>query len=221
MVYALMSGGGKNSTLALDRARRDRMDVGYLVSIYAGPLELTRFHGTPRALVERQAKNLGLEPIAVQTTTLDLETAFQESLRRLNELEVKGVIFGDIGLDSVRTWYEDRVSAAGLEHIEPNWGEPSIEIAWEVVERGYQALVVSVNRAQRAAEFLGREFDADLVTEIGCTDGIDPSGERGEYHTFVFDGPAFTCPVGFSSGGEFEFEAHRLIELAPPKTVDS
>lgn len=221
MVYALLGGGGKNSTLALERARRDHMDVGYLVSIYTGSPARARFHGIPRALVDQQAKSLGLKPIAVQTTEADLETAFQESLETLVGLDVGGVICGDIGLESVRTWYEERVNAAGLEHIEPNWGGLSIEIAWEVVERGYQALVVSVNRAQRAAKLLGREFDADLVTEIGCTDGIDPSGEHGEYHTFVFDGPAFKHPVDFSVGGKLEFEEHKLVELIPPKAVNS
>lgn len=219
MVYALMSGGGKNATLALDRARRDRMDVGYLVSIYSGSSDRARFHGTHRALVEQQAKSLGLDPIAVHATDSDFDTAFQELLEKLNALDVRGLVFGDISLKSVRTWYEERVIAAGLEHIEPNWGEPSIEIAWEVVERGYQALVVSVNRARRATKYLGRELDADMVTEIGCTDGIDPCGERGEYHTFVFDGPEFEHTVDFSVGGQLEFEGHQLIELIPPEAV--
>jgi uncharacterized protein (TIGR00290 family) len=219
MVYALMSGGGKNATLALDRARRDNMDVAYLVSIYTGVPSRARFHGTPRVLIEQQARSLGLEPIAIDTAMSDLESAFDETLSALHDLGVQGVVFGDISLDSVRAWYEERVIAAGLEHIEPNWGDPSIEIAWEVVERGYQALVVSVNRGQRAAKFLGREFDADLVTEIGCTDAIDPSGERGEYHTFVFDGPAFNGPVGFAVGSAFDFEGNRLVELTPSATL--
>ena len=216
MAYALMSGGGKNATVALDRARRDLLDVGYLVAIYTGSPERARFHGTPRALVEQQARCLGLEPIAILTTESDLDTDFRASLEALTKLNVSGVIFGDISLESVRTWYEERVNAAGLEHIEPNWGDPSIEIAWEVVERGYQAIVVSVNRAQRATNYLGREVDADMVTEIGCTDGIDPCGERGEYHTFVFDGPAFDRPVDFSVAGELELDGHRVVELIPP-----
>jgi uncharacterized protein (TIGR00290 family) len=194
------------------------MDVGYIVSVYAGRRGLARFHGTPRTLIEQQAETLDLETIAVVTEAGDFEAAFQESLQQLARLDVEGVVFGDIGLDSVRTWYEDRVNAAGLEHIAPNWGEPSIEIAWEVVERGYQALVVSVNRGQRAAKYLGQEFDADLVTDLGCTDGIDPSGERGEYHTFVYDGPAFAHSVDFSVGGEFELDEHSLIELVPSKS---
>ena len=167
-------------------------------------------------MVEQQAKSLGLKPIAIQTTESDLDTAFRESLEALKRLNVGGVIFGDISLESVRGWYEERVNAAGLEHIEPNWGEPSIEIAWEVVERGYQAIVVSVNRAQRATKYLGREVDADMVTEIGCTDGIDPCGEHGEYHTFVFDGPAFDHPVDFTIGGKVESDGHRLVELIQP-----
>ena len=169
-------------------------------------------------LVEQHVKSLGLDPIAIQTTETELDTAFRESLEALTKLNVRGVIFGDIHLESVRTWYEERVNAAGLEHIEPNWGDPSIEIAWEVVERGYQAIVVSVDRAQRATRYLGREVDADMVTEIGCTDGIDPCGERGEYHTFVFDGPAFNYPVDFSVDGELELDGHKLVELKPATT---
>ena len=154
--------------------------------------------------------------MAISTTESDLDSAFKNTLLALAELNVTGVIFGDVNLESVRTWYEERVNAAGLEHLEPNWGDPSIEIAWEVVERGYQALVVSVNRAQRANKYLGCEVDADMVTEIGCTDGIDPCGERGEYHTFVFDGPAFDHPVDFTVGGELESDGQRLVELLPP-----
>ena len=88
-------------------------------------------------------------------------------------------------------------------------------VAWEVVERGYRALVTSVDLSQRAVEFLGREFDADLVTEISCMDGVDPCGERGEYHTFVFDGPEFAHPVGFTKGQTFDEDGHRFLDLIP------
>jgi len=215
MAYALMSGGGKSSILALDRARRNDIDVKYLVSFYTGTAVRARFHGTPRELVEQQAKSLDLEPIAVKTSLSDLEKTFVSSLESMKERQIEGLVFGDIGLESVRNWYSERVTAAGLEHMVPNWGEPSIEIAWEVVERGYQAIVVSVDRTQRATRFLGREVDADLITEIGCTDGIDPAGERGEYHTFVFDGPAFDRPVDFSVVGELELEQLRIVDLEP------
>jgi diphthamide synthase (EF-2-diphthine--ammonia ligase) len=99
--------------------------------------------------------------------------------------------------------------------VEPIWGEPSIEVAWEVVERGYQAVVVSVDLSLGAATFLGREFDADLVTDLGCTEGLDAGGEHGEYHTFVYDGPAFDIPVPFSLGDTVEIEGHRFVDLMP------
>jgi len=125
------------------------------------------------------------------------------------------VMFGNISLADVRAWYEERVTAAGLAHHEPLWGEPSMELAYEVVERGYHALVVAVNLEMRAVRFLGRELDADLLTEIGITDDLDPCGERGEYHTFVFDGPEFQAPVGFAIGEPLVREGHRFLDLRP------
>ncbi len=213
MSYALMTSGGKDCTLALDRARRAGLDVGYLVNIYEGSTDRVRFHGVRRTLIARQADALGLELLAGHTTPDDFEHVFTGLLRTLAARELTGVIFGNIHLADVRQWYEERVRAAGLEHVEPLWGDPAVELAWEVVERGYRALIVSVDLKQAAAEFLGREFDADLVTEIACTDELDPCGERGEYHTFVFDGPEFRHPVRFERGETVEIEGHRFLDL--------
>jgi len=93
-----------------------------------------------------------------------------------------------------------------------------MELAYEVVERGYRALVVAVHLGMRAVRFLGRELDADLLTEIGITDDLDPCGERGEFHTFVFDGPEFRAPVGFTVGGPLELDGHRFLDLVPAAT---
>ncbi len=213
MTYALMSSGGKDSTVALDRARRQNMDVAYLVNIYEGSTDRVRFHGVRHELIELQAKALNLVPITAHTTPDDFEQAFLGTLQQLNDRDVEGVIFGNIHLADVRAWYEERVRDAGLEHIEPIWGDPPIEIAWEVVERGYQALIVSVDLKQAAVPFLGRELDADVVTEIGCIDNLDPCGELGEYHTFVFDGPEFREPVSFVLGDTIEKDGHQFVDL--------
>jgi diphthamide synthase (EF-2-diphthine--ammonia ligase) len=92
-----------------------------------------------------------------------------------------------------------------------------MELAYEVVERGYRAIVVSVDLSRPAAGFLGRELDADLLTEIAITEGLDPCGERGEYHTFVYDGPQFSQPVVVEPGATVEFEGHRFLDLVPPR----
>lgn len=215
MTYALMSSGGKDSTLALDRARREQLDVRFFVNIYDSATQRVRFHGVRRDLIEFQAQALGLEPIMKEAGEDGFESAFSDVLQQLKQRDVAGVVFGNVHSSDVRAWYEDRVRAAGLQHIEPLWGEPSIELAWEVVERGYQALIVSVDLAQGAAAFLQREFDADLVTDLGCSDDLDPGGEHGEYHTFTYDGPEFGHAVPFALGDTVEKKGHRFIDLQP------
>ncbi|GBD31170.1 MAG: ATPase [Gemmatimonadales bacterium] len=217
MIYALMSSGGKDSTLALDRARREGLDVRYLANIYEGSTGRVRFHGVRAELIARQAEALGLECVQLHTHPRPFEPVFLDLLQQLKARGCSGIVFGNIHLSDVRAWYEERVTAAGLRHVEPLWGEPAMELAYEVVERGYRAIVVSVDLKQPAAGFLGRELDADLLTEIAITDGLDPCGERGEYHTFVYDGPQFSQPVVVEPGATVEFEGHRFLDLVPPR----
>jgi len=193
------------------------LDVRYLVNIYHEPSDRARYQGVRRELIDQQARCLGLEPYMLPAAPGGFEPAFVEALRHLKAEGITGVIFGNIHLSDVRQWYEERVTREGLHHLEPLWGEPSIELAWEVVERGYLALVVSVKLDMEAVALLGREIDADFVTEVGCSDDIDPSGERGEYHTFVFDGPEFVTPVTFTRGDTLEVDGHRLLDLIPPQ----
>lgn len=215
MAWALMSSGGKDCTLALDRARRDGLDVRWMVSIYEGNTGRIRFHGVRHELVRAQAEALGLQPVLHHTHPEDFEPVFQRALGRLRDLGCTGCLFGNIHLADVRAWYEERVNAAGLAHREPLWGEPAIELLHEFVERGYHALVVAVDVAQPAVPFLGRELDADLLTEIGITDDLDACGERGEYHTFAYDGPEFQHPVRFTRGEIFERDGHQVLDLVP------
>jgi uncharacterized protein (TIGR00290 family) len=215
MAYALMASGGKDSILALDRARDAGLDVRYLVTFHDGATGRVRFHGVRHELVEQQAQALGLECLSMPTLPTTFEATFLRTLRELKDLGVTGVVFGNVNLADVREWYEERVRAAGLEHVEPLWGGPAVEVAWAVVERGYRAIVVSAEVARGVAGLLGREFDADLVTEISTRDDIDPCGERGEFHTFVFDGPEFSSPVEFSTGETVELEGRRFVDLVP------
>jgi uncharacterized protein (TIGR00290 family) len=216
MTYALMSSGGKDGTLALDRVKRDGLDVRYLCNIYEGSTGRVRFHGVRHELITAQANALGLEPLLAHTHPDAFEPVFLKMLKDLKGRGVRGVVFGNIHLGDVRQWYEDRVRAAGLEHVEPLWGEVPLELVHEVVERGFRALVVSVDLKQKAARWVGRELDADLLTDLGITEGLDPAGERGEFHTFVFDGPLFQLPVAFTQGETQDIEGHRFVDLIPP-----
>lgn len=212
MSWALATAAGKDATLALHRARGEGLDVQWALNVFEGGTGLVRFHGTPRALVEAHALALGLEPVFGETGPRDFEEAFRALLDTLCERGAEGIIFGNLHLADIRAWYEERVRASGLEHHEPLWGMDPLSAAEAVVEAGFRGLVISVNLELGDPDWLGRELDRRLLGEVRAA-GIDPAGERGEYHTFVHGGPGFRRPVGFRVRGTLEREGHRFLEL--------
>jgi uncharacterized protein (TIGR00290 family) len=212
--YALSYSGGKDSTLALDRAVRQGRQVAYLFNIFEGVSGRVRFHGVPAHLLAAQAASLGIPLIQESTHPDDYETVFLRVLDRLKEEGVGGIIFGNIHLADIRAWYEERVRGRGFEHVEPLWEEPGLDLVREVIDRGYAVRMVSVDLQRTPREWLGRVFDQDLVAEIASHPEVDPCGERGEFHTFVENGPLFRQPIATQIAGTVEMEGHGLIDLA-------
>lgn len=215
MIYALSWSGGKDSALALDRAVRQGLDVRYLFNIYEGVSGLVRFHGVRRELIGAQAAALSRELIQAHTHPDDYATVFERVLEELQRRGVAGVVFGNIHLADIRAWYEERTRARGLDHREPLWGGAPAALLDELLERGYRTRIASVNLELGRPEWLGRELDRELAEELNAAPGIDPAGERGEYHSFVFDGPLFRRPVDVVLGETFEREGHRVLDLLP------
>jgi uncharacterized protein (TIGR00290 family) len=215
MPYALMTSGGKDSTLALDRALRNGLDVRLLLNIYDRASGRVRFHGVRRELIEEQARALGLAAVTAPTTPEAFEAVFLDLLTKLKARGITGVIFGNIHLEEVRAWYERRVRAAGLEHREPLWGEQPLALFREVVGRGFRTLIVRGDLTLGAADMVGRGLDQETLRDITSRPDIDPCGEHGEFHTFVFDGPIFAQPVPFERGKLVVIEGHRFLDLIP------
>lgn len=213
MRYALSFSGGKDSMLALDRAVRGGLDVAYLFNIYEGSSGRVRFHGIRAPLIALQAEALGIPLLQDHTHPDDYETVLLRMLDRLKAEGIEGIIFGNIHLADIRAWYEERTIPRGFEHIEPLWGTSPIELAREVVDRGYTPLMVSIDLARSPEAWLGRTFDHALLAEIEAQPEIDPCGERGEYHTFVTDGPLFAAPLQIELGRRVEMEGHALIDV--------
>lgn len=214
MSFALMSSGGKDSTLALDRARRQHLDVRYLVNIFDAVSDRVAFHGSRASLVAAQAEACGLEPVQAGTDPdHPYEAVFLATLEDLAAKGISGVVFGNIHLADVREWYETRVRAAGLDHVEPLWGGPPADLVAEFVDRAFQAVIVSVDLQQGAEELLGRAIDREFVTDVAQIDGLDDCGERGEYHSFVYDGPTFEHPLAITPGVIRTERNHRLLDL--------
>lgn len=175
---------------------------------------MVRFHGTPMALVDAHVRALGLVPVTAVTHPDDFETVFDRLLRAMRSEGLDGIVFGNIHLEDVRAWYEERTNAAGFRHHEPLWGEDPGMLAREFVSLGYRARVVSVHLELGRREWLGREVTTEWIEHVEAH-GADACGEYGEYHTFVFDGPAFRQPVGFEWGTEVEMEGHALLPPVP------
>jgi len=212
--WILATAAGKDATLALHRARGEGLDVRWGLGVFEGNTEMVRFHGTPRNLLTAHLRALDLDPLVAGTHPDGFEEVLIALLERGRGLGARGVIFGNLHLDDIRAWYEERVVGAGLEHLEPLWGAAPSAVVRDVVRLGYRATVISVNLELGDPEWLGRDLGPDLLTAFEKV-GIDPAGERGEYHTFVSDGPGFQAPVRFREVGRGELEGHRYLRLEP------
>lgn len=213
MRYALSFSGGKDSTLALDRAVSQGLDIAYLFNIFEGSSERVRFHGIRAPLIAAQARELGIELIQDSTHPDDYEAVLLRVLRRLQRDGIGGIIFGNIHLADIRAWYEERVTALGFSYLEPLWGTPGPELLREFVERGYIARIVSIDLARTPEAWLGRTLDQSFIADVGGFPEIDPCGERGEYHTFVENGPLFGHPLTIDTGERVHMEGHALLEV--------
>lgn len=194
-----MWSGGKDSALALDRARRAGIDVTRLISFYDSATRRVRFHSTRVEMLEAQAAAIGIVLRAIPTSWHEMEAKLLQELSSLREEGCSGVVFGDIHLADVRAWYEERVTAAGLAHVEPIWGEPPNLLLGEFVASGGRAVITCIDLAKLDAAWLGRVIDDRFASEI-VTTGADACGENGEYHSFAFAGPAFKKPVAWIAG---------------------
>ena len=151
MNLALSWSGGKDAALALDRAVRQGLDIRYLFTIHEGTSGRVRFHGVRRELIAAQAAALGRELVEAHTHPGDYAAALDRVLDTLQARGVGGIVFGNIHLEDIRAWYEERITGRGLEHIEPLWGETPTAVLDEFIERGYRARIVGVNPEYPAA----------------------------------------------------------------------
>jgi uncharacterized protein (TIGR00290 family) len=197
--YALMWSGGKDSALVLHRARALGLDVARLINFYESATGRVRFHATRVEMLRAQAESAGIELNAIATTWPEMDARLREALDQLHGAGFAGVVLGDIHLADVRAWYEERVTAAGLEHVEPIWGEPPAELVREFVAMGGRAVITCVDETRLDRSWLGRVIDERFVEEIATT-GVDPCGENGEYHSFTFRSPDFAVAIAWRPG---------------------
>lgn len=211
--------GGKDCALALDRIRREgRYEVISLMTTVAGTDGRVSHHGVPTTLMIQQAESIG---IPLHLLHLDLHAPGNTSYAMLMERTmrdyarqgVRAVAFGDIFLQSLREYREANLAQVGMEAIFPVWGVDTRHLAEEFVRREFKARLAAVDENRLDRSFAGRSFDRSLLNDL--PPDVDPCGERGEFHTFVYDGPIFSRPVSVRIGRRSSHDGLHLVDLSP------
>jgi uncharacterized protein (TIGR00290 family) len=195
--------GGKDSALALYDALGNRdYDIVSLVTTVTGVYDRISMHGVRSALLEKQADSLGLglEKVLIpqDATNEEYELSLEKSLLKFKESGVDSVIYGDIFLEEIRKYREEHLGRLGMLGVFPIWRRDSASLARMFIDEGFKAVVVCIDSTLLDGGFAGREFDNDFLTDLPPK--VDPCGENGEFHTFVYDGPIFGEMVGFEKG---------------------
>ena len=202
--HALLSwSGGKDSALALYHARRDpRYHVAHLLTSVNAHHGRVSMHGVRVALLEAQAARIGLPLTQLRLSEApdmaEYDQAQQATLAGLRAQGVGAAFYGDIFLEDLRAYREQQLARAGLLGEFPLWQRPGAELLREFLDLGFRAIIVCVNERWLDASFCGRLLDADFLRDL--PPGVDPCGENGEYHSFVFDAPYFSAPILFEKG---------------------
>jgi len=172
-----------------------------LVTVTEG-YERVSMHGIRKALVEMQAKALGLALEVVfipkDSTNGEYESRMQAALTKYRQTGVKAAAFGDIFLQDVRNYRLENLAKVEMNAVFPLWKRNTSELANEFINLGFKAIVTCVDTQFLSREFCGREFDRDFLSEL--PDNVDPCGENGEFHTFVSTGPIFDKDIDYGKG---------------------
>lgn len=197
--------GGKDSSLALARVQRDpAYRVCALVTAVTTDYDRISIHGVRRDLLDRQATAIGLPlivaPLAAGASNAAYEQAWAGALATAAARfdGVSHIAYGDLFLEDVRAYRNAQLSALGWTPVYPIWGEDTAALARAFVKDGFRAVLTCVDTTQLDATFAGRELDDVFLDELPPT--VDPCGERGEFHTYVWDGPHMRHPVPVVAG---------------------
>lgn len=194
---------GKDCTYALAEARADPdLEVVGLLTTVNAAADRVAMHATRRSLLEAQAESLGLPLRVVEIPSPCPNEVYEQrmaaAMTAARDDGVEAVVFGDLFLADVRAYREGTLAGTGIAPLFPLWQRPTAALATEMLAAGVRAVLTCVDPSKIPARYAGRPFDGALLADLPA--GVDPCGENGEFHTFVFDGPGFTRPLDVAVG---------------------
>lgn len=208
--------GGKDSSLCLYKLlQKDEYDVCRLFTSVNKEKGRVSMHGTRESLIRKQAQKIALPlDCLMLPNRIDMQEYNRLMMDKLKPYRERGInccAFGDIFLEGLRKYREEKLTEVNMEAIFPLWNMRTDELAREFIDLEFKAVISSVDGSKLDSSFVGREFNHQFLKDL--PDHVDPCGEHGEFHSFVYDGPIFDAPVSVKKG--------KVVERTYESTKDS
>ena len=216
---ALSWSSGKDSAWTLHLLRRDpAVEVVALVTTLNEAFDRVAMHAVRRELLEAQAESAGLPlwtvPLPRPCSNEQYEARMRGLCARAVGEGVEAMAFGDLFLADIRAYREKQLAGTGLEPLFPLWQIPTAQLARDMIAAGLRAKITCVDPKVLSREFAGRDFDAAFLADL--PPAVDPCGENGEFHSFVYEGPMFSKPIQLLTGEIVERDGFVFADLALP-----
>jgi len=212
--------GGKDSAMALHALRQNNVPVAALLTTVTETYNRISMHGVRRELLLQQTQSIGLPlhevRIPPQCINPIYEARMEQALRIHYDAGVRTVAFGDIFLEDLRAYREKNLGRIGMTALFPIWKRDTHELIRTFCAAGFRAITACVDPKVLDRSFAGRKLDASFFRDL--PPNVDPCGENGEFHTFVFDGPIFREPIPVSPGEVVERDSFIYCDLLPSES---
>ncbi len=215
---AISWSSGKDSCYALHLLHKTGLyDFKFLVTTVTTSYNRVFMHGVREELLKKQSESLGIPLLRVDIPPhCDNETYERRMSQAIDKLITEGVeyiAFGDIFLQDIKKYRESKLEGTGIKPIFPLWGMEPGKLAMEIIESGIRARITSLDPSRVSPDICGLDYDKDLLNRI--PDTVDPCGENGEFHTFVYSAPLFHEPVKIRVGESVERDGFVFTDLIP------
>ncbi|GAB4154835.1 MAG: ATPase [Planctomycetaceae bacterium] len=208
--------GGKDCSLAhWEVSQGSEFHVGVLLSTVTPAYDRISMHGVRRSLLRMQAEALGLPLMEVEispgASNVEYEAAMETKLNELSRQGFRTIVFGDIFLEDLREYRENQMAQLGWQCLFPIWKRDSHELAETFLQLGFRAKTACVDPRKLDRTFVGADYSREFLDRL--PPGIDPCGENGEFHTFVYDSPLFREPIAIETGQVVERDGFLFCDL--------
>ncbi|THB70240.1 MAG: adenine nucleotide alpha hydrolase [Gammaproteobacteria bacterium] len=194
---------GKDSAWALYQLQKDsNIELAGLFCTVNKEFDRVAMHGVRVELLQKQADSIGLPLEVIEIPYPCSNEQYEKAMGLFIEIAkdngVEQIAFGDLFLEDIRGYRVEKLQSSGIEPIFPIWGIPTELLSRKMVDSGLRTIITCVDPRKLSKNFAGKEYTHDLLNQL--PDGVDPCGENGEFHSFVFDGPMFNSPINIAVG---------------------